>query len=131
MSIDVHWDNEQHTVARWVFADAWTWEDFEAVQARFLTMLHNIDHTVDVIVDMRAISSLPPDSFAHYKRLERDGLPNRGRVVVVTTCQFIRSMVMTFNQTFKQWPIRFTLAETIEEAQDILALPGHRGSESI
>ena len=71
MGIVLEWENGQHTIIRWTFSGAWTWDDFEAAQREFHAMLNTVDHNVDVIADLRQSQLLPKDTFANFKRLER------------------------------------------------------------
>lgn len=123
MTIDIRWENTQHTIIRWTFTGTWTWDDFEAAQREFHAMLHSVEHMVDVIADLRHSQLLPQDTFANFKRLERSVMSNRDRVILVTTNLFIKSMAKTYNQVFKYRKTEFLLADTIEDAQQILVLP--------
>ena len=128
MSIDLQWDNSEKTVARWVFSGVWAWDDFGKAQAQFHDLLRCVDHTVDVIADMCDTSSLPRNTFARYRQFDRAVLPNRDRVVLVTTNQFIRTMAKAFNQMFPNQPTHFILATSLNEARELLIRPSRRRS---
>lgn len=126
MPITVQWDNIEKTVIRWVFSGIWTWDDFAAAQPTCRDLLRSVSHAVDVIADMCDTASLPPDSFARYRQFERVTLPNRDRVVLVTTNQFIRTMAKAFNQMFPNQPTHFILTASLNEARELLMRPSRR-----
>lgn len=123
MNMSLSWDNEDKTVVYWLFEDAWTWQDFEEAQSRLHDMLHTVDHMVDVIADMRAAPSLPPDTFRHFKHAELIAQPNRRRVILVGGSLLVRAMATTFNQVFRNRPTRFELADSVEDAHAMLREP--------
>jgi hypothetical protein len=131
MSIDVQWDNVEKTVARWIFSGVWTWDDFARAQAQSHTLLRSVKYSVDVIADMRETSSLPRDAFVQFRKFDRAVPPNRDRVVLVTTNQFICTMAKAFNQMFPHQPTHFILAASLNEARELLMRSSQRRSISI
>ncbi len=123
MAIQVAWENAERTISRWTFVGAWTWDEFAVSQAEFHDMLRAVDHKVDVIADLRESRRLPNDTVSNFKRAESKALPNRDRVVLVSTSVLVRSIAATFNQVFRNRPTHFLLANTIKEAQRLLQQP--------
>lgn len=127
----MQWENDEKTIVRWTFEGVWTWGDFRVAQAELHNMIRYLGYQVDVIADMRRSPALPRDTFHNFKSAELKALPNRDRVVLVGGSFLVRGMASTFNQVFRNRPTRFLLADTVEEAQSMLAQPRHAGQQNV
>ncbi len=68
MSINVTWDNAEHTVVRWEFDGVWEWEEFFDAFAQSKALVQSSsDRSVAVICDMRRSPRLPERFLTHYR----------------------------------------------------------------
>ncbi|MBN1202362.1 MAG: hypothetical protein JXJ20_10945 [Anaerolineae bacterium] len=121
MPITVQWDDDDHKAVRWEFEGDWNWYEYQAAQAQSNALIDTVDHVVDVIAVMQNTRDLPREAFDNYRRLEKTSHPNRGRIVIVGSDTFIRSMLETFNQVYKRGSSGFILVRSIQEAHEVLA----------
>ncbi|NDJ75108.1 MAG: hypothetical protein GYB65_02525 [Chloroflexi bacterium] len=65
MSIDVFWDDENHTIIRWFFPETFDWDQYQQTSDQAQIMLATIEHHVWSIMDIHAVKSLPPNFLAN------------------------------------------------------------------
>ncbi len=120
MSINVQWDNEEHTLVRWDFIGTWDWNDFLAAQKASNELISSVPHRVDIIGDVSGSHQIPPGAIARFRTYRRDDPPNAGRVVLVGASAYIRTMVEIFRGIFPNTGGNFTFADSLEEARSAL-----------
>ncbi len=123
MSINVTWDNTEHTIVRWEFNGAWDWDEFYDAFAQSKALVQSSsDPSVAVICDLRRSAGLPEQFMAHYPHVHRDKSDNRGMIVVVGSSSFIKAAIRTFNQVFGRWlKDEIRTAASLEEARALIA----------
>lgn len=120
MSINVQWDNEEHTRVRWDFIGAWDWDDFLAAQKASNDLIKSVPHTVDIISDVSQSPHIPPGAMARFRTYRRDDPDNAGRVVLVGASVYIKTIVEIFRGMFPNTGGKFTFADSLEEARTSL-----------
>ena len=122
MAISVEWGNEEHTIVYWVFNGKWTWEEFSEVQRESNQLLLTVDHTVDVIGNLKRGPRLPANALSAYQGLLEHSAENTGLIVLVGSSNFVKAMVGVFTRlTSKKVPgSEFTFASTLREAYAII-----------
>lgn len=84
MSIKHHWDNEAQTVIRMVIEGVWNWKDFHKNLRIMGFRLNNLDHPVELVIDLRGSQKLPAGAFGHIRSLGKQIHPNgRDRVLII------------------------------------------------
>ena len=116
MSISVEWDNEQHTIVRWIFDRRWTWDEFSAAQKESNQLLEKVDHPVDVIGDLRNSSGLPANALTAYRGFVNTTVENLDLIVLVGAGRFVKAMVTVFVRVMpgKVPGTHFVFADTLE-----------------
>lgn len=97
MSIEVTWDNPEHTIVRYVFSERWTWEEFFTTvnTARQLIDAAPVE-TIGVIMDGKSrYMQFPPNMLTHFKTTLRNKHPKTRIVVIVFDNAFLRVMINT------------------------------------
>jgi hypothetical protein len=120
MSINVQWDNEQHTLLRWDFIGVWNWDDFLAAQKESNDLITSVPHKVDIISNVSQSHHLPPGAIGRFRMYRRDDPENTGRVVVVGASIYIKTMVDIFRGMFPNTGGNFTFANSLDEARSVL-----------
>jgi hypothetical protein len=119
MGIQVVWDDEQHTVIRYIFDRTWTWEDFFAAKATAFALIEASQRKISVIMDAPGDSVLPRNMLSHFGSAMRKKHPNTAIVVVVIRTPFIRSMMNLLMHLSPTATNSIRLASTLEEARQL------------
>jgi hypothetical protein len=125
MPIQAVWDNEQHTIIRYVIEGQWTWEDMNAAIATSNAWLDEVDHKIDFIHDMSQSEGIPNGALTHLKRYIGKEHPNTGRSVVIgpqksVTNSVARGLLDMIQKLYKRdWGFMF--AESLDDARMRLA----------
>jgi hypothetical protein len=119
MKIEPKWDNEQKTIIRHVFERGWGWTDFHQALEQASTMMSEVDHRVDVILDFRDASIIPSGAITQVKKAYSNPKhPNVGTTVVVGANSFMQALVQVGTKlspgTLQNWDVMF--ANTLDEA---------------
>ena len=126
MSIQIEWDNEQHTVVLYTFLDNWTWDELYASLDRGEEMAKDNSAPVSAILDMRQGSSLPGGSFLnktvrdHAQTLVNRAQTDRGQIAVVGASPLIRSMFTVFSNLFADKSAGVSFVASLEEARQVV-----------
>lgn len=84
MPITFDWDDGQQRVLRLVAADPWNWNDFHKTMRRATFLLDRVDHSVEIIVDLRQSVRLPAGALGHIRSLGVPLHPNmRNRLLII------------------------------------------------
>ncbi len=131
MGIKVVWANDGHTIILEMFEPAWTWEEFIAVSDTEKAMMDTVDHPVDIIADARH-TVLPMGALVNMRRILETSAshnhPNGGMYVIVGANRLLRTFVDIYQRTFSNHGAAIFLAETLEEAYDLIAKKRLAGS---
>jgi hypothetical protein len=125
MPIQVFWDNEDHTIIRYVFAEPWVWSDLRAAVTASNSMLDSVDHKVHFIHDVTAITSVPLDTLTHLRSLVDKEHPHTGQSVIVggktsAIPKILKGMFAMIHKLYqKDWGFYFV--DTIDDARELLA----------
>lgn len=130
MAIEVIWDNEKKTVLRSIYGETWTWDDWAEADRTTRQMLATVAHPVDFIEDARH-TTIPANTLSQLPEIARHspGLTSSQvrKVVVVGTAAYLHVVVGVFKRVYPQTAQHVFVAETLEEAYNILASSnGHR-----
>jgi hypothetical protein len=120
MSINVQWDNDEHTLVRWDFIGMWDWNDFLAAQKASNDLINTVPHTVDIISDVSQSPHVPPGAIGRFRTYRRNDPANAGRVVLVGASIYIKTIVEIFRGMFPKTGGNFTFADSLEEARATL-----------
>lgn len=122
MPIEVQWDNDERTIMRVDYPEAWSWEEMYDAQTLGKEMADEIGHPYDVIHDLRKTTHLPPGAFSNLRRIMSRMHPlNRGNVYVGMN-PFIRAVWNSFSIVYSTLSRskKFFFADTPNHARIVL-----------
>ena len=125
MAIVTKWDDSGKTRVLMEFETSWTWEELDAALEKTDNFLAEVEHQVDVIIDLEG-SNIPGDFMKAAQRLLTDpamGMrPNEGNRVVVGASDWMRKAYKTLSKAFsKQLDGREVLfASDVSQARGML-----------
>ena len=91
MPIELSWDDDAKTILRHTYAGAWTVAEFyEAVDAS-RNLLLEVDHPVDLIIDMRDGPDPPRGITPAYQYADRKVPENQRLIVMVNPSEYMRA----------------------------------------
>ena len=93
MGITVMWDNEQHSIIRYVFECHWTWDDFQVARELVYKMIDAETHTVALLFDVPRDVSIPPNFVSKFATMFRHKHPRTCAMVVVGGNPYVRALV--------------------------------------
>ena len=122
MQVDIHWENESKTLLRIKCVGVWVWADMAAAIPRWEAVnIH--DENYCLIVDLRAITSLPSDAVLHLKDAAQLSLAVNGLIVVITTSSATSILFKMFVSMYRLVGGKFRSATSDAEAYAVLGLP--------
>ncbi len=97
MSIELYWDNDDHTVLLCEFPRKWTWDEMYNMLAKVKRTTDAADHEIAAILDVRQGVKIPggiftPSTFEHAKQMLKMGESGSGAVVVVGASPMIKTI---------------------------------------
>lgn len=125
MGIQVVWENDEHTVLRYVIEDPWSWDDLGNAFRQMHAMMDTVDHKVHSIMDMRKTRNIPTNAFTQIKRagVNDPGHPNHSRLTVfVGASLFAKALLSVIGRTYRTLNEYndFRFVETVEQAHALL-----------
>ena len=133
MTIEVNWDNEKHTIIRYIFQKGWIWDEVDAAFKAADKLMSEVDHKVDVIMDFSPSSLLvPKGAFTHAQRaLSNERHANLSTTVIVGS-RFVQAIAdlarKVARQSQDEWDLVFTT--TLAEAYNLLENRAKKGMAS-
>jgi hypothetical protein len=122
MPIDLHWDNDARTIARFDVRGIWTWQELDAAMAQLYAMQTSENCTADCIVDMTAGNKLPHNPLSNgWRKSRRPQLA--GRIVFIGGTAFLKSLMDVFRRLYPIVDQRIFFVDSLEAAHARLALP--------
>ena len=117
MGIQVAWDNEEHTILRWMVDGPLVWEDYKAATDESYQMYDTVDHQVCVIFDIQKMKEVPGNTLARLPRISADTHPRVDYMVVVGAGSFTQRIGKIFAAVYGQ----MDFASSLEEAHIMIA----------
>ncbi len=122
MSITVQWDKDENTIICFTYAGSWEIEEFFDATAQSEAMMATVDHTVDVILDMRNCSLLPRNFIFALKKTVPATRPNMGLFVLVGASPVITVFSKQIGRLLsRKGSKHFEFAATLDEARTLIA----------
>lgn len=124
MVVSVKWDNEEHTIIRVVYYTEWT--KAQQIEANRLgqTLLDEVEHSVNTIVDFRQLQCMPPDFFSIAPEIVHSAFfihPNADKVIVVGAAKLLKHLSSVIAKVYKQTQGKFVHVDSLETAYNVLA----------
>lgn len=125
MGIEVVWDDDEHTMVRYIMEDPWTWDDLGNAFRQTHAMMDTVEHKVHSIMDMRKTRNIPSHAFTRIKQagVNDPGHPNHSRLTVfVGASLFAKALLSVIGRTYRGLNDYndFRFVETLEQAYTLL-----------
>ena len=122
MTIITGWLDSEKTIARYEFVGRWTWEEMTVAIKEMYAMLDSVPHAVDIIIDLSQSPSEPPRGMlAHLRTGTMEARANWNSGIFVGVSPFVRVLINTFRRVEPGLAKRYAVANTIDEACDVIA----------
>jgi hypothetical protein len=124
MPVDVIWDDEVHSLMRYVFDGSWEWDEFRPIVDKADAMSRTVSHRVDIIADLTNSASLPVrNAFPTLKYMADCSADNvlAGIFVVVGSGALITAMFSAYRRVFPHLGAVPYMTQTLEEARQMIA----------
>lgn len=118
--IEAFWDNDDHSIVYMLFSGKWTWDDFYTVDQQVIGMEKEGADRIDVIVDLRYSSGLPPNTLLHVKNIADRQSEKIGVNVLVTNSPLVHNLYKVGSKVYPQINRYFCVADSPEEARDMI-----------
>jgi len=121
MPIQAVWDDEAHTIVRYVIEGHWTWDEMNAAIAVSNAWLDEANRKIDFIYDLSRSEGIPNGALTQLKRYIGKEHPNTGRSVVIgpqksVTNSVARGLLDMVQKLYKRdWGFMF--AASLDEAR--------------
>ena len=119
MGVSAVWDNEAHTIIRYIYEGKWTWDEWYIVADQVQEMLKSVDHQVAMIIDTRT-SSLPPGAISRFRTISSRS-DKVHLVVMVGGNAFVAAIFRIVQKVVPPAGHHFTMASSLEEARAVIA----------
>ncbi|MEO8608670.1 MAG: hypothetical protein ABI690_12345 [Chloroflexota bacterium] len=125
MPIQAVWDDESHTIIRYMIEGHWTWDEMNAAVAVSNAWLDVANRKIDFIHDMSRSEGIPAGALTQLKRYIGKEHPKTGHSVVIgpqksVTNSVARGLLDMIQKLYKRdWGFMF--AESLDDARMRLA----------
>jgi hypothetical protein len=124
MSIRYEWVQGQEDIIRVVIEGSWDWDEFFVRHLEYVNDAISVERRVDFIMDFSlARGVVPPGVFKSIQKLAHmsQGLRKPRITVFIFTNALLRTVIVTFMKLYPAISKHYRLAQSVEEALDIIA----------
>ena len=122
MPINVTWKNEAKTELIFVYEGQWTLNDFYEITRKGNTMMEEVAHPVNTVLDIRNSKMLPNGFINAISNVSRKSPPNSGVMVMIGINAFARTFISWYRKIYPTKAGEKTIyyAGNYDEAQAII-----------
>lgn len=122
MVVDFNWGNVEKTTLHFTVGENWNWNDLHKNLARSTLWLDQVEHRVDLLVDLRG-HRLPAGAIGHLRSLGKMQHRNAsGRVIIIGVPEAtLQAITRADDKTYRVDDRIIVFVENIEAANAILA----------
>ena len=120
MPIHITWENEERTIIRHAYEGKWTIQEYYELIRKNYEHIDSVNHTVDIINDLRNTSQLPGDMIPAIRYAIQNRHPNEGINVMVGASALIQMLVEAVNKTTRMTVTQANYVENLEDAYPII-----------
>jgi len=115
MPIQIAWQDNDKNIVLLSFPNKWDWKEFKEAAYQTANLLSEVNHMVDVIIDLKA-STIPlvGSPFEAGNMFFKMMPQNRGVIIVVTN-SFIRSLASIFKTIDREFGALLYPVDTLDE----------------
>lgn len=122
MPVEFAWDDDEHTILRVTATPPWNWNDFHKALRRATFWLDAVDHTVEIVIDLRKSAKLPAGALGHIRSLGTAIHPNHeDRMVIIGLDESVAGPLGGADRTYQDEARCIRFVETDDEAQAVIA----------
>ncbi|MFN8374157.1 MAG: hypothetical protein U0694_14930 [Anaerolineae bacterium] len=122
MSVNVYWEDHEHTLLRYDFIGKWDWNDLYFALGQGLKMEMRCINRIDVLLDLRQSGAIGDGAIAHIRKLADKQPPNVGMLVVITQSKFLTALVQATMRSYPNVALYLRLAPNETEARAMIAM---------
>ncbi len=101
-TIEIGWDNPEHTVVRLTLHDGWTWEQLYNANPQIIGLMSSTAETVHLMIDYMHAKSVPMGSvIMHARNVLTAYPPNCDMLIMVTRNMLVQRLANIFQSTFR------------------------------
>ena len=115
MPVDTHWYDDTKKILVVRFSGNWTWDEGRINDEYLRALLASVEYPVNIVMDVRATRSFPPDILDNAAMIMDEPYPNFD-LVVVTGDRIIFDVIAAIAQNLGGFHFDIDHADTIEEA---------------
>lgn len=125
VNISIIWDDEEHTMIRYIFSKGWGWKEFNQVFQQAYEMMDTVNHRVSDILDFTNASLfIPPQAILQGRHImNNERHPNLGMTVIVGS-MFVHNIYnvvkqITGKDPAEKWDVAFV--KRLPEAYEVIS----------
>jgi len=100
--IELDWDDAEKTIIRYTFFDPWTWDEYYATNPKRDMMFAEAHQVIDIILDFRKGTHLPPQAMTHLRKVGSWDSPQRGVVVILGVHSMLQLLANIMTSLYPQ-----------------------------
>src|SRR5262249_3566905 len=100
-TLEIGWDNLEHTVVRLTLHDGWTWEQLYKANPEIIALMSSTDQTVHLMIDYMHAKTVPMGGVIMHARNILTAYPsNCDMLIMVTRNMLVQRLASIFQSTF-------------------------------
>ena len=119
MAITIEWDSNEQTSLLCEYRDKWTWEEFFAAGQKSTDMKNQVNHKVDLILDMSE-TTIPNGVALKFRKIANLKTPNTGILVLVTNSDMVRMLFNLFTNIYSPAAKKYQIVNSIDKARFLI-----------
>ena len=120
MSIELIWYDEDKTVLRHLYDGHWTPQEFIAAVNESRRLLLDVDHPVDLIIDMRTAEGPPSGINSAYQYADRMVPDNQRLIVMVNPTEYMQAYNQVVGKIAPRAAQNRYVVETLDDAVQLI-----------
>lgn len=120
MSVHASWYTDDQTIIHIQFMGKWQWADFHTAFNQSRSLVSQVDHPVDILMDFTQSEHIPNGAIGEVRRAAHDVHPNRRFVMVVGVSKMLDMLFRIVKQIYPSATQKMNTADSIELALDKL-----------
>ncbi len=121
MPVEFAWEDEAKTLLRVTATPPWNWNDFHKALRRATFWLDAIEHSADILIDLRRCGRLPAGALGHIRSLGVAIHPNsHDRVVIIGLDEAVAGPLGGADRIYQDDTRLIRFVDTDEEARAVI-----------
>src|SRR5262245_56235477 len=120
MSVTVDWDNNDHSVIRYIYNDRLVWDELDTAIGAGHRLMDVATSTVDIIIDVRNSKLISTSALPRSRQVMQMNHPRQGIIIVVGASTWLRALVDLYHRVYGGNQQKFWMVDTVEEAHELI-----------